>query len=720
MSAPPAPAPAAAPAPASGPVPAAVRTGATGVPLGRHLWTLTLLTTGALHLGVAWSGWWSYVVLVAALLAAYGVTTLAHRIGAPGWLASGATLTAASLGAELVAARDGAAFGTALRDAFPRLLTAPRPAPPEPDLLVPGVVLVVVLAVWVAIRQQRDGGGPIAPVVSAVVLYVATALLTAGASDRHGWVAALLVVLAAAGWSAGRGRAGATRLAPVVAVVAGLALVGATLPTGPAFEPRELVAPPQLVLEEPSPLPRLAAWAQQADVELLTVTMERPLPLRLVTLTEFDGVTWRHPVAYRPFGAVAVPDLARGRRVAEITAEVTPTGLDGPWAPSPGRPTALDLADAHVDDASGTVALPGRLVAGVSYTVEAEVDDARAADVRDARVTGEPAVAPYLALPPLPADLAELARQVIRGSSTPLEQAVRIEAAVRDGRRFDPGAPAGSSYARLRTFLLGEEGMPGAGAGTSEQFATAFAVLARANGLPTRVVVGFRPDDQVEPGRWVVRGRDALAWPEVHLEGWGWVRFAPSPDTPDVGLDEQARDEVLDDLDRDRSEPEERLEEDPGPAPSPQPSEPSDTAGGPDAADAVTPALIALGVVTALPLLLLALRGRRRSRHRRAGARGAWSEVLDLAVLHDVPVDRNAPAPQVAAELARRWPMTGTHPASQLAVDADLAAFGPPGAASDVPGRFDHVAALRRRARADRPWWRQVASAFDPRPLRRR
>ncbi|MGE3620336.1 MAG: DUF4129 domain-containing transglutaminase family protein, partial [Acidimicrobiia bacterium] len=76
--------------------------------------------------------------------------------------------------------------------------------------------------------------------------------------------------------------------------------------------------------------------------------------------------------------------------------------------------------------------------------------------------------------------------------------------------------------------------------GSSEQFAGAFAAMARAVGLPARVAVGFTPG-RVDPARpddpevddevvgYVVRGENAHAWPEVYLEGHGWVLFEPTP-----------------------------------------------------------------------------------------------------------------------------------------------------------------------------------------------
>lgn len=65
--------------------------------------------------------------------------------------------------------------------------------------------------------------------------------------------------------------------------------------------------------------------------------------------------------------------------------------------------------------------------------------------------------------------------------------------------------------------------------GYCEHYSSAFAVLMRAAGIPTRVVVGYQGGIYNEFGDyWQVRQADAHAWNEVWLDGQGWVRIDPT------------------------------------------------------------------------------------------------------------------------------------------------------------------------------------------------
>ncbi len=65
--------------------------------------------------------------------------------------------------------------------------------------------------------------------------------------------------------------------------------------------------------------------------------------------------------------------------------------------------------------------------------------------------------------------------------------------------------------------------------GFCEHYASAFAVLLRAAGIPTRVVTGYQGGILNPYGDyWILRQSDAHAWNEVWMEDRGWVRVDPT------------------------------------------------------------------------------------------------------------------------------------------------------------------------------------------------
>lgn len=76
---------------------------------------------------------------------------------------------------------------------------------------------------------------------------------------------------------------------------------------------------------------------------------------------------------------------------------------------------------------------------------------------------------------------------------------------------------------RIDAFLFGTK------RGFCEHYASAFAFLMRAAGVPARVVGGYQ-GGEVNPsgGYLIVRQQDAHAWTEVWLQGQGWVRVDPT------------------------------------------------------------------------------------------------------------------------------------------------------------------------------------------------
>lgn len=65
--------------------------------------------------------------------------------------------------------------------------------------------------------------------------------------------------------------------------------------------------------------------------------------------------------------------------------------------------------------------------------------------------------------------------------------------------------------------------------GFCEHYASAYAFLMRAAGVPARLVAGYQGGQRGQDGQsWEVRQMDAHAWVEIWLEGRGWVRVDPT------------------------------------------------------------------------------------------------------------------------------------------------------------------------------------------------
>jgi transglutaminase-like putative cysteine protease len=348
----------------------------------------------------------------------------------------------------------------------------------------------------------------------------------------------------AAGRRAG-GRVDARRatvgLAVLVATITTALLAGPALPVlgGEPYDVRVHRGVPAYPQPTASPLDFVSAWLGSPDDVLFSVTPPVSRNIRLAVLDRFDGRQWTSSARYAPAGGRVPPDRNTRAPAGATRQDIEVNTLPGSFLPHLDRPVRLSGAGLGVDVADGTLITTVPLVPGRRYTVvSATAPDLPAAELAGLRVATGPQADAARALPAgLPAPIAEAARATGRGASTPFQQAYRLERYLRSRLRYDPAAPAGHTYGHL-VYFLGQSHT-----GTSEQFATLFAVLARVLGLPSRVVVGFRaprpgaaagaPGADARVG--AVRAGDVLAWPEIAFAGAGWVPFYPTPAAADTG-----------------------------------------------------------------------------------------------------------------------------------------------------------------------------------------
>lgn len=130
----------------------------------------------------------------------------------------------------------------------------------------------------------------------------------------------------------------------------------------------------------------------------------------------------------------------------------------------------------------------------------------------------------FLQLPQLDPRIRRLAAAVTADGPDPLSQALLLENYLKSRFGYSlENAPAVSGDP-LAAFLFEQR------EGHCEFFATAMAVMLRTQGIPSRVINGFRLGEFNEwGGYWVVRQSDAHSWVEAYFPGAGWLDFDPTP-----------------------------------------------------------------------------------------------------------------------------------------------------------------------------------------------
>ena len=123
-------------------------------------------------------------------------------------------------------------------------------------------------------------------------------------------------------------------------------------------------------------------------------------------------------------------------------------------------------------------------------------------------------------------DLATLAMRITLGAKSDYEKAERIMYYLTGNYALNESAAPPNNTDRLRWFLFHSK------TGSSYDFATAFVLLARLNGLPSRLVEGFGINATPEPQR--ITGKNRLYWAEVYFRGAGWLTFDPINDYTNV------------------------------------------------------------------------------------------------------------------------------------------------------------------------------------------
>jgi len=524
------------------------------------------------------------------------------------------------------------------------------------------------------------------------------------------------------------------------------------------FDLRNLQESPWDPLALPSPLAEVKAGLKNAgsqEAPILRIRGSEPVGRwRLASLPAYNGIYWgvSEPGEVTEFVPVdtSLPQIVGEPRQGEtLSFDVDILAPIGSWVPTSGIPTRVDFqdrTDARMSLQTGTIGIPGQLLPGNSYSIEAipwaDLDDADLAGVlfaADQRATE------LELLPPL-------VRNLAADFSTGLDQlSGRRVLAIRDNLQlgsYDLEESPGHTFGRVAEFL--QPVQQGSGVrdesdlrglvGYEELYAASGALLARLSDIPSRVGVGYTiPEDRWQDRSVEVFASDVTAWIEVFVEGQGWVPIDVTPDRlrqpqeVEEGRDSQGvpvadppksppkpDDDELPDI----QEPELEKEE-----PEPPDDEPDEEetrviaiarVAGVAAISSLTLALLAVGGVSAAK----AFRRRRRRSAEMPARRiaGAWAELLNRIDESGSAMPAGA-TPREAADHARQIDGLSdpeiVQEVERLADQVSVSAFHPVGPSDDSAevawASYETVAAhLKESANPVE----RLKRAVDPRALR--
>jgi transglutaminase-like putative cysteine protease len=292
---------------------------------------------------------------------------------------------------------------------------------------------------------------------------------------------------------------------------------------------------------------------------------------RTVTLDVYEGGRWKtdrvqvFPLDEDPW--IDPTQAYRGLTVP-VTSTIEIDNLSQPWLPAPDTPLAVagvrkdDTNAMRVRRLDGSVMIPGDITyEGMQYRVLSDVPRYDGPTVAALALAEDGTLSPLFAvaelsgetlpdLTPLPsvAELPDeevwleypedelgpqfvaLSESLVVGLETNFEKGLALENFFRDSGEFtyNDQVPAEWVTGDVNDWLTDEEN-PYVRNGYCEQFATSMALMARAVGVPSRVVLGFTPGEPINDDTVQVYDKNAHSWVELWIPSYGWMAFDPTP-----------------------------------------------------------------------------------------------------------------------------------------------------------------------------------------------
>nr|WP_258806090.1 DUF3488 and transglutaminase-like domain-containing protein [Pseudarthrobacter sp. NS4] len=389
-----------------------------------------------------------------------------------------------------------------------------------------------------------------------------------------------------------------------------------------------------------------------------------PLYLRSVTVDHFDGESWGpddRNASRLPLGGQIDPGYAVLAEEQQQQVTAIDAGMfNSPYLPAPYAPESVRGLDGRWTWDPATLSIKGADTTSrrQEYIVTSSVPKLSAGLLARSSAAVRDIPGDFTRIPGNVPEIVRTTAGAVAGSgTTSYEKAMAIQRYLRSAEfTYSLQSPVqggydGNGLSVLADFLEQKSGY-------CIHYASAMAVMARLEGIPSRIAVGYAPgrltgETVMVPGQgplpeYEVDARDAHAWPELYFQGLGWVPFEPTPSrgvVPDYASESSAP------LSPGAAENNDGLVPGASPAPTPAPSVTPlpvpGTGGSGDAGVQVLPWLLGAGGVLGVALLAASphlVRAAVRVRRLRPRDQGdavplAWSEMLDLGTDYGVSPD---------------------------------------------------------------------------------
>jgi len=197
------------------------------------------------------------------------------------------------------------------------------------------------------------------------------------------------------------------------------------------------------------------------------------------------------------------------------------------------RPVKLELEFNENGEADlGSLRATPPLRAGETYHIRSSFNQPTIKSLREAGTEYPDWVTErYLQLPEtITPRTIQLAQSIAAGNNTQYDIVMAVTNYLRQNIEYSETVPALPTDQDLVDWFLFDLKQ-----GFCNYYASAEIILLRALGIPARLAVGYAQGEPLEVANaYMVRQRDAHAWPEIYFQGIGWVEFEPTVSQPSL------------------------------------------------------------------------------------------------------------------------------------------------------------------------------------------